>query len=81
MIGDSRTGLPSRAKVCAISWTSFWSSLPAGPTAIRKRRRPQHIIKRAGGDAEQENPRGEDQQRIVLSLPARAGWGRIVVLV
>ena len=32
---DSRTELPSRANVCAINWTSFWSSLPAGPTAIR----------------------------------------------
>ena len=31
-----RVALPSRAKVCAISWTSFWSSLPGGPTAIRK---------------------------------------------
>ncbi len=35
VIGDSRTALSSRANVCAINWTSFWSSLPAGPTAIR----------------------------------------------
>ena len=35
VIGDSRTELFSRANVCAISWISFWSSLPAGPTAIR----------------------------------------------
>ena len=32
---DSRTALFSRANVCAINWISFWSSLPAGPTAIR----------------------------------------------
>ena len=32
---DSRTELFSRANVCAINWISFWSSLPAGPTAIR----------------------------------------------
>ena len=36
VIGDSRTGLLSRAKVCASAWISFWSSLPGGPTAIRK---------------------------------------------
>ena len=40
--------------------------------------RPQHIVKRAGGDAEQENARGEDQQRIAPSLPSRAGWRGIV---
>ena len=36
VIGASRIELPSRAKVCAISWISFWSSLPGGPTATRK---------------------------------------------
>lgn len=36
VIGDSRTELPSWAKVCARTWISFWSSLPGGPTAIRK---------------------------------------------
>ena len=36
VIGASRTELPSRAKVCASAWISFWSSLPGGPTAIRK---------------------------------------------
>ena len=34
--GASRIGLPSRAKIWARVWTSFWSSLPDGPTAIRK---------------------------------------------
>ena len=36
VIGVSRTGLPSRAKVCASACTSFWSSLPGGPTAMRR---------------------------------------------
>ncbi len=43
--------------------------------------RPQQIVKPAGGGAEQENAGGEDQQRIVLSLPARAGWGGMSGLV
>ena len=35
-IGVRRIELPSRAKIWASVWTSFWSSLPGGPTAIRK---------------------------------------------
>ena len=61
VIGDSRTGLPSRAKVCASAWISFWSSLPGGPTAIRKVTGLQDVIERAGGHAEQENAGSEDQ--------------------
>ena len=56
--------------------------LAAGrPDRNSQRRRPQHVIQRARGDAEHEHARGEDQKRIVLALPSRAGWCRIVVCV
>jgi hypothetical protein len=35
--------------------------------------RPQHVIERAGGDAEQENAGRQDQQRIVRSLAPPTG--------
>ena len=56
--------------------------LAAGrPDGNSQRRRPQHVIQRARGDAERQHARGEDQERVALSLPSRAGWCRIVVCV
>jgi hypothetical protein len=70
-----RAALP--AKIWASVWTSFWSSLLGGPTAIRKRRRLQEQIERGGREPEQQNARGQDQERVVPALPPPAGNARI----
>ena len=46
-----------------------------------QRDRSQRVVKRAGSNAEQENARSQDQQRIVPSLPSQAAWRRIFVQV
>ena len=52
-----------------------------GPDGNPQRRRPQHVIERARGDAERQHARGEDQKRVALSLLSRAGRRRIIVCV
>ena len=44
-----------------------------------QRDRTQRVVEGACGEAEQENAGREDQQRIVLALPPRAGCGRNLV--
>jgi hypothetical protein len=51
-----------------MSWISFWSSLPAGPTAIRS-------------DAERQHAGGKDQERIAPPLSPPSGSRIIVVRV
>ncbi len=51
------------------------------PDRNPQRRRPQHVIQRAGGNAEGEHAGGKDQERIALPLPPPAGSRRIVVRV
>ena len=48
------------------------------PDRNPQRRRPQHVIQRAGGDAEREHAGGKDQKRIAPPLPPPSG-SRIIV--
>src|SRR4249920_2461408 len=62
VIGDSRTGLPSRAKVC--HQLHQLVVLAAGRSdGNSQRRRPQDIIQRARSDAERQHARSEDKER------------------
>ena len=73
VIGVSRTAAAFARKGLRHQLDQFLVLASGRADRDPQRDRPQHIVKRAGGDAEQENARGQDQQRIVLSLPSRAG--------
>ena len=69
VIGDSRTELPSRAKVCASDLDQFLVVASGRADGDPQGDRTQDVIERAGGHAEQENAGSKDQERIVPSLP------------
>jgi hypothetical protein len=70
VITASRTGLPSRAKTCAKAWISLWSSLPDGPTAIRKVVGRRTTKDRAGDGCENQQPDGQHQKPVAFPFPA-----------
>ena len=51
------------AKFCASACTSWRSSLPAGPTAIRSRGRTQHDVGGADGGGKEQQAGGKQQER------------------